>query len=88
MYHRDETRWKTRFGSWVGQVTVAAIVSELAGDPRTRVTPNAVYQWLAGHVPDYPRARALVDYSEGAITYDVIYSHADELEAAREEAST
>lgn len=79
MYHRDDARWRTRFGSWVGEYTVAAIVSDLSGDPSTRVTRHAVYKWLAGHRPDWQRARALVALSDGQLDYQAIYAHPDEI---------
>lgn len=79
-YPRGGNRWKTRFGSWVGDVTVASIVSALDRNPDLRITESAVYQWLRGHAPNPARARALVELSEGAIDYEVVYSHREELE--------
>ncbi len=78
-YQRDAIRWRTRFGSWVGQVTVSAIVSGLSSDPELSVTRGAVYQWLRGHSPTATRARALVKLSEGRLSFDEIYSHREEL---------
>jgi hypothetical protein len=80
-FRRDEPRWRTRFGSWVGQVTVQAIVAQLGEAEATRVTPNAVYQWLAGHSPSPTRAGALVRLSRGQLTYEAIYAHRSEMRA-------
>lgn len=79
-YKRDAIRWRTRFGSWVGSVTVSAIVSHLQNDPDLRVTNNAVYQWLKGHPPTVERARALVELSRGALSYEAIYTQRQEIE--------
>lgn len=81
-FPRSGARWKTRFGSWVGEVTVAQIVSHLQRDPELRVTESAVYHWLRGHAPNPDRARALVELSKGEISYDAIYSHRKELREA------
>jgi len=79
-YQRDALRWRTRFGSWVGEVTVSGIVSALSSDPELSVTRGAVYQWLRGHSPTATRARALVKLSGGRLSFDEIYSHREELE--------
>ena len=79
-------RWQTRFGRWVDDVGVNAIVAELRPDPSLRCTSKAVRQWLKGHAPRPERARALVQFSqriERPISLDAIYSHRFELEDLR-----
>ena len=80
---RQDLRWQTNFGQWVGEVGVPAIVSELETDPDLRVSAKAVYSWLRGCEPRPDRARALVNLSGGAITLNMIYCHRRDLERLR-----
>lgn len=84
MYRRDPIRWRTRFGRWVSQMTVSAIVDELNRSPDTAVTPQAVYDWLNGRAPRPERARALVQLSGGEISLDDIYSHRAQVVEAKQ----
>jgi len=78
---REYRRWRTRFGSWVGEIGVSRIVLELGQCPDTAVTPNAVYRWLAGNTAPLPsRAQALVRMSQGELTLEAIYSHGQEMQ--------
>jgi len=77
---REYRRWRTRFGSWIGDFGVSRIVIELGRSPDTAVTPQAVYGWLAGETSPLPsRAQALVELSQGSLTMDAIYAHRQEL---------
>jgi hypothetical protein len=72
---RRPERWETRFGGWVGHVTVRGVVRELTilGVP---VTPKGVYGWLAGvTVPRAERAMAMVKISRGRIRLEDVYRH-------------
>jgi len=82
---RVPARWQTPFGRWIADYTVPRLVSDLQGDPAISVTRWAVYAWLAGHPPRPARAEALVRLSNGRLTLEDIYRHADqvrEIEAA------
>ena len=79
MHPRRETRWMTRFGSWVSTVGVSNIVAHLNTDPDTAVSRNTVYEWLSGHSPHPQRANALVEFSNGALSLDDIYAHRREM---------
>ena len=85
MPHLDRAlpRYHTRFGSWIQQTGVPHRCHELAQDPSTRVTPEAIYHWLAGVPPRPHRAEALVAMSEGVLTLDAIYAHGRELRQLR-----
>ena len=68
-------RWRTRFASWVGDFTVAALRRELAahGEPVGR---NAVYEWLAGRtMPTASRAIVIVKVSRGRVRMEDILRH-------------
>lgn len=51
---RHPTRWTTRFASFVGEYTVAALTRDLAGlgEP---ISDQAVYSWISGR--SQPRLR-------------------------------
>lgn len=69
---RLPSRWGTRFGTWVGEVSVAKIVVDLrrAGHP---ITSGCVYHWVAGRAaPTLPIAGAIVRISGGRVTYEDI----------------
>lgn len=83
MSHLDRPRYHTRFGSWIDQRGVPQICRELAKDPSTRVTKEAVYAWLAGVRPRPHRAEALVAISGGELTLDAVYAHGRELRQLR-----
>lgn len=79
---RVPARWETPFGRWVGDYGVPRLVSDLRSDPYLSVTPRAVYAWLEGHPPQPARAMALVRLSEGRITLEDVYRHAEDLRRA------
>lgn len=83
MYPRKKRRWETTFGKFVANQTVAGIVRGLHADPATRITRDAVYEWLAGHRPHPTRALALVRLSAGQLTLEDVFAHATELRAGR-----
>jgi hypothetical protein len=69
-------QWKTRFGSWINQVTVQTIANKLSANPELAVTPAAIYNWV--HRRNLPRAHvidALVDLSDGKLTMKDIFEH-------------
>ena len=80
--HREPRRWRTYFGSWVRAYTVPRLTRELQtlGHP---VTPNAVYEWLAGRVAPHPdRALAIARLSSGQVSLQDIYQHREDVRAA------
>ena len=78
-FKRVPNRWQTEFGRWVADFGVPRIVAGLAHDPDLRVTNQAVYEWLQGHAPQPARALALVEMSQGRLTLEAIYKHAQEI---------
>lgn len=84
MYRRETRRWRTRFGKWISNMTVSAIVAELNRSPDTACTPQTVYAWLNGRAPRPERARALVQLSGGEISLDDIYSQRDQVDDVKQ----
>jgi hypothetical protein len=83
---RDQRRWRTRFGSWVGRVGVPVLTEKLrsAGQP---VTSKAVYNWLAGdHAPRPACADAIVAISRGRVGLADVYRHRAVIARRRENA--
>jgi len=83
-FKRSPTRWQTKFGRWVAEFTVPAIVENLAHDPDLRITNQAVYEWLQGHAPQPARAIALVKMSRGRLTLEDIYHHPKQIRQLKE----
>lgn len=76
---RERRRWQTPLGRFVARRGVSWIVQELeAAGPR--VTPFAVYHWVAGVSAPRPTfARTLVRISRGALSLNDIYGHREQL---------
>src|SRR5947208_2597589 len=73
-------RWRTRFGSWVRDYSIARLLRDLEAVEGFAITRSAVQEWLAGRSsPALRRAHALVRLSAGALTMDDVYAHRDEL---------
>ena len=71
---REPRRWNTRFASWITRVGVTRLCVDLSrrGQP---VTPNAIYQWVAGVTTPRPsRAAAIVELSAGELGMADVYA--------------
>jgi hypothetical protein len=80
MRRARDGRWATRFGGWVGEVSVARI-SQGVG-----VTNKAVYGWLAGvTTPRANRAMELVRLSRGRLSLEDVFRHGAEVRGTRGE---
>lgn len=77
---RHPTRWRTRFASFVGDYTVAALARDLAGlgEP---VTVGAVYSWVSGRAqPRLRLAEKVVRLSAGSLSLEDVASHRREIQ--------
>ena len=73
-----DVRWRTKFASFVGEVTVGSLIEGLQREGIV-TTQKAVYHWIAGRtVPRLPTAVALVRVSAGRLTLEDIAQHRQE----------
>lgn len=69
-----EERWCTIFGQWIQDFGVDRVSTEI------QVSPNAVYEWVAGRTAPSPdRAQELVRLSGGSLSLEDVYRHRREV---------
>lgn len=68
-------RWHTRFGRWVHYYGVPRLAHDVgAGLYGVSLTPEAVYQWVAGsRTPRPAHALHIVQLARGSVTLEDIY---------------
>lgn len=76
---RRVNRWSTEFGQFVSGYGVPALARDLTANG-AQVTSSSIYKWLAGQTEPRPgTARAMRALSGGALSFDAIFGHREQV---------